>query len=89
MNTTDIIKLEKVVDDMKITNKTQFDCNICPLSKQVVHRSKEPDERATSPLQFIHSDLAGPITPTAKDGFKYVMNFVDDYTGACFVFMLK
>ena len=89
VNTTDIIKLEKVVDDMKITNKTQFDCNICPLSKQVVHRSKEPDERATSPLQFIHSDLAGPITPTAKDGFEYVMNFVDDYTGACFVYMLK
>ena len=90
-NEVDILKLEQVVDDMKVTGKktTKICCETCPLSKQVVHRSRQPDERATTPLEFIHSDIAGPITPTAREGYKYVINFVDDYTGACFIYFLK
>ena len=67
VNHTDILKLEKNVDDMKITNTNKFSCDICPLSKQVVHRNRQPDDRATAPLQFIHSDIAGPITPLARE----------------------
>ena len=89
MNETDILQLEKVVKDMKITDKKEITCETCPLSKQVVHRSREPDERATKPLEFIHSDIGGPITPIAKDGFKYVINFVDDFSGASIVYFLK
>ena len=80
------MKLEKVVEDMKITSKKDFSCNTCTLSKQVAHRSREPDERATKPLQFVHSDIAEPIEPIAKEGMRYVINFVDDFTGACFIF---
>ena len=36
-----------------------------------------------------HSDLAGPINPTAKDGFRFAMTFTDDYSGAIFVYFLK
>ena len=89
VNEKDIIKLEKAVDDMKISNKNNFSCDTCPLSKQVVHRNREPDERSNKPLQFIHSDLAGPITPLTKEGFRYVINFVDDFTGACFIYLLR
>ena len=90
VNKKDILKLEQVVEDMKITSKKDdFSCDTCTLSKQSVYRSRQPDERATAPLQFIHSDIAGPITPVAKDGLRYVINFVDDYTGASFVYFLK
>ena len=89
MNTSDIRKLERVVDDMKINENKEFVCEVCPLSKQVVYRNREPDERATTPLQFVHSDLAGPVNPIAQGGFRYVINFVDDYTGATFVYFLK
>ena len=89
VNTSDILKLEKAVSDMKITGKKDFPCSTCVLSKQPVFRSREPDERATAPLQFVHSDLAGPIEPVARDGMRYVINFVDDYTGACFVYFLR
>ena len=35
---------------------------------------REPDGRATASI--IHSDFAGHIDPVAKDGFRYVINFV-------------
>ena len=82
VNRKDIVKLETVVDDMKIVSKKEFPCNTCILSKQVVPQSREPDERATTPLEFVHTDIAGPIEPMAKDGFRYAINFVDDYSGA-------
>ena len=52
---------------------------MCCQSKQhhaVINR--RPDERATAPLQMVHLDSSGPITPTAKSGFKYAVCFVDD-----------
>lgn len=32
-------------------------------------------------MEYIHSDLAGPVEPAAKEGFRYSMNFTDDYSG--------
>ena len=74
---------------MKITHKEKFDCDPCVLGKQVVHRNREADERATVPLELVHSDLAGPIEPAAIDDLRYVMNFVDDFSGATFVYFLR
>ena len=89
VNKRDLLRLEGVVNDMKITNKTDFQCTTCILSKQTVPQNREPDQRATTPMEFVHSDLCGPITPTAMSGFKYAMNYVDDYTSATFVYFLK
>ena len=89
VNQHDILKLEKLVSDMKITSKDKFDCETCTLSKQIVSHNKNADERSTTPLEFVHSDLAGPIEPMAKDKFRYVMNFVDDFSGVCFVYFLR
>ena len=51
------------------------------MGKMSQHRSREPDERATCPLELVHCDLAGPVDPTAKYGFRYALSFVDDYSG--------
>ena len=37
----------------------------------------------------MHCDLAGPIDPVAKDGFRYALSFVDDYSGLNMVYFLK
>ncbi len=37
-------------------------------------------------LELVHTDLAGPIDPEGKDGFKYALAFTDDYSGAVFVY---
>ena len=53
------------------------------------YRNRVPDEKATKILDLVHSDLAGPIDPVARDGFKYAINFTDDYSGMIFVYLLK
>ncbi len=88
-NARDIIKLENVVNGMKITNRESFECGICTEGKMTQYRSKTPDKRATAPLELVHTDLAGPIEPADKNGFKYVMNVADDYSGLLMVYFLK
>lgn len=31
-------------------------------------------------LEFVHSDLIGPITLESRDGKQYVLTFIDDFT---------
>ena len=88
-NVEDVKKLEQVVQGMKITESKDFDCETCILSKQTNTRNREPDIRATTPFQLIHTDLAGPIDPTAKEGFRYAIIFTDDYSGCLFTYFIK
>ena len=84
-----MLKLENVASGMKITDKNNFTCETCILGKQVNIRNKEPDVHANSPFELINIDLAGPIDPVAKDGFRYCMIFADDYSGCLFTYFLR
>ena len=90
-NVCDLLKLEHVVYGVKITDpNTKFFCEICTVGKQsrdVIN--KAPDKRAEKVLELVHSDLCGPLTPVAKDGFSYGMCFVDDFSGMMFHYFLK
>ena len=91
-NFDDLIKLEDLVNGMKIVgkvNKLMFDCSTCTEGKAVNCRNRKPDSRATHPLEKVHTDLAGPVSPTSLNGFKYCLAFTDDYSGAVFVYFLK
>ena len=88
-NFGDVRKLEKVVKGMKITDYREIDCEVCTQGKMCETRSRKPDQRAKAPLDFVHCDLAGPIEPAAKDGFKYALCFVDDFTGINMIYFLK
>ncbi len=88
-NVADILRLEKVVDGMKVTDKMESHCSSCVVGKQTLNRSKNPDQRAKAPLEFVHSDITGPIEPAAKDGFRYVATYTDDYSGAIFAYFMK
>ena len=72
---------------MKIDNKKHSKhCEICILSKSTKYVSRKPDERAISPMSFVHVDVCGPVDPVGRDGFRYALAFVDDYSGAVFVY---
>lgn len=52
-------------------------------------RNRNPDARATAPLELVHTDLAGPIDPASREGFRYSIAFTGDYSGTVFVYFLK
>ena len=52
-------------------------------------RNKTLDSKARKILALVHSDLAGPIQPLAKEGYKYVINSIDDYSGFTMLYFLK
>ena len=79
-NVSDVAKLENVVQGMKISSKQKFDCETCILGKQTLTKNCEVlGNRATKILALVHTDLAGPISPVAKDGFHYAITFTDDF----------
>jgi len=55
-------------------------CEPCAQSKAQKRYNRTPQERATRPFQFIHTDLVGPITPIGFEGERYYVSFTDDYT---------
>jgi transposase InsO family protein len=83
------VKLQDVVDGMKVSDNSKPDCNTCVLGKMTQSRNRNPDIRSKAPLELVHTDLAGPIDPMSKEGFRYTIAFTDDYSGVVFVYFLK
>ena len=73
----------------KIKHPTQV-CDGCLVAKQVKQPfPKEAMWRASKPLELIHADLCGPITPQTLAGNRYFMLMVDDFSRYMWVHMLK
>ena len=86
-NQNDIVNLEKVVHGMKINNKDRFICDPCILGKNTQSKNKMPAVCAKFPLEMISSDLCRPMDPISRDGFKYDISFIDNYS--VFVYCIK
>ena len=82
----DVFKLEGVVEGMKITSQGKSECGTCVQGK--TSQNREPDRRATAPLQLVHGDLAGPISPVSREDHKYAIIFVNDLSGAFGMYFL-
>ena len=89
LNLKDCLRLESVVEGMKITEKTEFKCGTCAEGKMVEYRNHAAVTKVKAPLDLVHSDLAGPISPASIDGSKYAMIFTDDYSGVTFLYFLR
>jgi hypothetical protein len=82
-NFNDVLKLEGVVNGIKISSKADFDCQVCALEKMTQLLNRDPDNKASAPLELI------PITPIARDGFWHAVSFIDDYSGVVFLYFLR
>lgn len=80
----DVLKLPEVVEGMKITGDTKLECNVCTEGKFT-----NSDQKASEPLELVHTDLAGPIEPISQSGHKYAKSFTDDFSEAVSVYFLK
>lgn len=59
------------------------------LRESVQTRNREPDVRAKVALEFVHTDLAGPIDPVSINDYRYAVSFTDDYSSAVFLYFLN
>ena len=75
--------------NIKLTPNYALNCDICIQGKMSNDRNKTLDCNATKILPLVHNDLAGSIQPLAKDGYKYVLDFIDDYSGLTMLYFLK
>ena len=64
-------------------------CEACQLGK--VHRQSFPasETKTKGVLELIHTDLWGPSPTVSRNGYKYYISFVDDYTRYTWIYPLK
>lgn len=74
-----LVKHEMVTGIFEEQDKLDF-CDVCVLGKQYREPFTGTRVRAARPLERVHSDVCGPITPAAWDGSRYFVTFIDDYT---------
>ena len=63
-------------------------CEICVESK-LTRASFQNIERSTEPLELIHSDTSDLKYVQTRGGKKYFVNFIDDCTRYCYVYLLR
>ena len=72
--------------DFKIA---EMACTNCFLGKQ--RRETIPKRsvwRASKPLELVHSDICGPISPISNGGKRYILCLIDDYSRKLWVYLL-
>jgi hypothetical protein len=79
LGTTDIWKLEKLVEAVKIRKESELGvCEDCLAGKQYRTPSHEPSLCSENSGGLIHSDTSGKIEPTVLGRFNYYDLFIDD-----------
>lgn len=75
--------------NLSFSNDSSIFCTACQYGKAHKLPFNNYKSKATEPLELIHSDLWGPAPISSRQGFKYYINFLDDYSRFSWVFPLK
>lgn len=71
-------------------NKEQLHtCHVCHLSKQKHLPFHSRQNMCNEPFELIHIDTWGPFSVETRDGYKYFLTIVDDYSRATWLFLMK
>ncbi|CAL8095191.1 unnamed protein product [Prunus armeniaca] len=84
--------LKMLHDKEMVTGLPQITCptEVCVVGKQ--HRETFPKGkawRARRPLELVHSDICGPITPASNAEKRYFITFIDDCSRKTWVYFLQ
>ena len=64
-------------------------CESCLTGKMTKSPFKKKGERAKDLLELIHSDVCGPMSQSARDGYRYIITFTDDYSRYGYVYLMR
>ncbi|BET02160.1 Reverse transcriptase (RNA-dependent DNA polymerase) [Nesidiocoris tenuis] len=86
-------RMLSLVDGINLQEKDLKDlptvCEVCVKAKQTRFPFKTNRERATRPLQILHTDVIGPIETETWDGKRYILSVLDDATQFASVFLMR
>ena len=69
--------------------KAMETCEPCLIGKMTKKPFKKKGSRAKDLLELIHSDVCGPMSTSARDGYKYFITFIDDYSRYGYIYLMK
>lgn len=64
-------------------------CEICHRPKQTREPFPLSDHKSKNLGELVHLDLWGPYRVTSREGYKYFLTIVDDYSRAVWTYMIK
>ena len=64
-------------------------CELCLLGKKTNLPFKGKGERASGPLDLIHTDVCGLMSMHARDGFIYFITFINDYSRYGYLYLMR
>uniref|UniRef100_A0A2N9GG47 CCHC-type domain-containing protein n=1 Tax=Fagus sylvatica TaxID=28930 RepID=A0A2N9GG47_FAGSY len=64
-------------------------CKYCIMGKQCRVRFKTATHKTKGILDYVYSDIWGPVRTPSKGGAQYFMSFIDDYSRKAWVYFLK
>ncbi|GJY03740.1 putative RNA-directed DNA polymerase [Tanacetum coccineum] len=82
-----LVVLKDKIKDVNQTNSGP--CDICHMAKQTRELFPLSNHKSKHLGDLVHLDVWGPYKVTSRDGFRYFLTVVDDYTRAVWVFLLK
>ncbi|CAL8152754.1 unnamed protein product [Prunus armeniaca] len=85
-----LLQNEDMVLSLPEIKNTSEVCEGCTFGKHCRKSfPKEATSRVTTPLEFVHTDVCGPMQIVTKAGNKYFLTFIDDCTRMCCIYFLR
>ena len=82
-------KVQQLVTGMEDVEMSKLNCHNCAEGKQTTHPTVSLPKLTSRPLELVHSDVCGPISPTSLGGNRYFVSFIDDYTRKAWIYCIK
>nr|XP_043615735.1 uncharacterized protein LOC122587627 [Erigeron canadensis] len=77
-------------DRLKLDNTSiNSPCEVCHKAKQTRKPFPLSEHKTTAVGDFVHLDLWGPYRIQSREGYKYFLTVVDDYSRVVWIFLLK
>ncbi|GJV81324.1 ribonuclease H-like domain-containing protein [Tanacetum coccineum] len=75
--------LNVLKNDLNLSKNTSVSvCETCHMAKQTREPFPLSDHKSVKPGELVHLDLWGPYRVSSREGFKYFLTIVDDYSRA-------
>ncbi|KAJ0470227.1 putative RNA-directed DNA polymerase [Helianthus annuus] len=76
-------------NEIGVTDVSKNPCEVCHRAKQVRVPFPLSEHKTKSVGDIVHLDVWGPYKVSSRDGFKYFLTIVDDYSRAVWCYLLK